>query len=755
MIKKIKEEDVFKRFQKIKLLGAGNSSEIYKVLEINTKKEYALKIIDYKKISMDYLIRCIEREIKMVNECKFENIVEIYEVMKTSDSYYFVLELCDIDLEKYLKENPEKRNIDFIRNQFIGLNKALKILYQKKVMHRDIKPSNIFLKFENDKCITKLGDLGISRHYDDLDSSLQDDEFDADISGNMGTPLYMAPEMIKEGVYNYKIDLYSLGVTLYYLIFDSYPYYGKTEYQLLQDILSNKQLNLTGLESLDNLIRELLKENPDERISFEDYFNHKFFKEKDEVVKNFKIKNENTQNDNEKNIKIEDDINKISNIAQSFIDIMNIPNGKINQKETKVKMANIIYYDENINKHIKSIHSDSDIFERKTPGTFILCSHLLSLNFVMDEIKKKNTKYDHRIIFNLIVTGSQCEKVMEFLIKNKYEQFFQNVCVFCLKVKNYIHLSKKYKKIKGIYNIKSDVIKFIEDVSSEETKEFPSIKILTYNDYKDKYYERHEKISEFYGDLTLESYIKASKELNDFIEQNEKNDLKKDKDVLIKGFKTFDLSKDLETLDKLIIQEYTKNTIYGDMNQWLRSLNTDIYEKIAYYTARLMYSLNNYGFKTNNFCEEEKILYRGVKTNYINLLSFERLKGKIIILSSFISSSENEDIAIERSGRKNSREIFRFSKKFSVIYKIINHVVPNSISCGINIQNESQFKREKEILFQPFSFYYVKNVNFDYENYLADIELETIVKKEILEEKIRIGKKVIYDEKENLVRIDE
>ena len=498
MIKKIKEEDVFKRFQKIKLLDSGNSSKIYKVLEINTKKEYVLKIIDYKKKYMDYLICCIKREIKIVNECKCENIVEIYEVMETSDSFILVLELCDIDLEKYLKENPEKRNIDFIRNQFIGLNKALKILYQKKVMHRDIKPSNIFLKFENDKCITKLGDLGISRHYDDLDSSLHDnDEFVLNLSHDMGTPFFMAPEILKDGDYNYKIDLYSLGVTLYYLIFDSYPYYGKTEYQLLQDILSNKQLKLTGLESLDNLIRELLKANPDERISFEDYFNHKFFKEKDEVVKNFKIKNENTQNDNEKNIKIEDDINKISNIAQSFIDIMNVPNGKINQKETKVKMANIIYYDENINKHIKSIHSDSDKFERKTPGTFILCSHLLSLNFVMDEIKKKNTKYDHRIIFNLIVTGSQCEKVMEFLIKNKYEQFFQNVCIYCMKDYKYTHLSKKYNKIKGVYTKPSEIIKFIEDVSSEETKEFPFTKILTYNDYKDKYYKRHEKISEF------------------------------------------------------------------------------------------------------------------------------------------------------------------------------------------------------------------------------------------------------------------
>ena len=94
-------------------------------------------------------------------------------------------------------------------------------------------------------------------------------------------------------------------------------------------------------------------------------------------------------------------------------------------------------------------------------------------------------------------------------------------------------------------------------------------------------------------------------------------------------------------------------------------------------------------------------------------------------------------------------------KNFLLNYTIINHVIPNSIPCGINVQKVSEHKKEKEILFQPFSFYYVKNVNFDYKNYLADIELETIVKKEILEEKIRIGKKVIYDENANLVRIDE
>ena len=417
-------------------------------------------------------------------------------------------------------------------------------------------------------------------------------------------------------------------------------------------------------------------------------------------------------------------------------------------------MANIIYYDENIDKYIKSIHNDSDLFERKTPGTFILCTNILSLDFVMKEIRKKNMKYDSRIVFNLIVTGSKCEKVMDFLIEKKYEQFFKNVCIYCMKIEKYINLTKKYNKIKGVYNTQKQIIKFIENVLSDETKEFPFTKIITYYDYKDKYYERHEKISEFYGNLTLETYNKAKKELNTFINEKDENELKIKKEILKDSFKTFDLSKDLEILDKLVIKEYTKNTFYGDLNNLLRILDNDIYEKIAYYTSRLMYSLNNYGFKSNNFYKEEKILYRGTKINYINILSYERLKGKIIILSSFTSSSENYEIAFKFSGRDKSKEIFQNSQKFSVIYKIINHIIPNSILCGINIQNESVYP-EKEILFQPFSFYYVKNVKFDYENYLADIELETIVKKEILEEKIRIGKKVIYDKKNNLVRINE
>ena len=173
---------------------------------------------------------------------------------------------------------------------------------------------------------------------------------------------------------------------------------------------------------------------------------------------------------------------------------------------------------------------------------------------------------------------------------------------------------------------------------------------------------------------------------------------------------------------------------------------------VSYYTTRLMYALNSYAIKSNNFYKEKKILYRGAKETYINLLPLERLKGKIILFSAFTSISENKEIAIEFSSRDKIKEIYEAKKLFSVVYIIKDSVKENCVPCGINIQSIAEYE-EKEILFQPFSFYYVEDVKFNYKNYYVDVYLETISKKEIFEEKIKNGKKVIYDEKANLMVI--
>ena len=105
---------------------------------------------------------------------------------------------------------------------------------------------------------------------------------------------------------------------------------------------------------------------------------------------------------------------------------MNFPNGSAGGE---LKFNNVIYYDENIN-YKKNIYNDIDIFERNTPGAFILCTDENSFNMVKEEILKK-IKKDSRITFNLITTGKAFEKIMELISKNKD---FEN----CIKMFVYI-----------------------------------------------------------------------------------------------------------------------------------------------------------------------------------------------------------------------------------------------------------------------------------------------------------------------------
>ena len=156
--------------------------------------------------------------------------------------------------------------------------------------------------------------------------------------------------------------------------------------------------------------------------------------------------------------------------------------------------------------------------------------------------------------------------------------------------------------------------------------------------------------------------------------------------------------------------------------------------------------------KKNCFYKETKTLYRGSKETYINLLPYERLKGKIILFSAFTSISESKKIALGFSSRDKIEKIYKDSKRFSVLYIIKNYVKKNCAPCGIDIQSVSDYE-EEEILFQPFSFYLVEDVKFDYKKYCVDIYLKTVSKKEIFEEKIRKGQKVVYDEKEDIMVI--
>ena len=762
MLKQYNEE-----FKEIVFEEESNNNKIFSAFNAINQRKCILKVIDKEKLKLgdySFLKKQIKREEEITSSCNSEYTVNLYKKLENTDYIIFELEYFEDSIYKYIRETgPLGRDLNLFKYIVQQLANALKILYQRGIMHRDIKPQNIFYRTENDNIKVKLGDFSCSILIKD------------NTSDPIGTFIYSSPEIISEVDYNEKSDLWSLGITLFEIFF-GYPPYGpnptaNTIKNIVLDDKNNFIIEKTNIPTLDILFKRLLVINPDYRMTYDEFFNYVFnqdFMKENAIYLNnnqmYKKIYEDILKEPPVDFKLEEPeglnvelikekcVNKILSFAQGehLPDIMNFPNGKIEGEEI---YNNIIYYDENI-EFSKSINKDSDYFERCTPGAFILCTNLESLRLVRAEILKEVEK-DERIAFNLITTGSSCIKIMEFLKEDKkFESCINNVCIYCFNIKKYIPLKYQYNQIHDdIYNQSEQVVNFIRMFSAKEIKPFPLTKFIAYNDYIKKYKNRHFKISTFYGDLTLESYQKYIQEMNSLIEKkSESKELIRNQNIVFEGFLSFDIEKDVKALDILIINEYTKNTFYGDLNKLLMN-KMEFYETVAYFTARLMYGLNKYAKEFDMYSKEIRQFYRGTKMSYCSILPYIRAKGKIIILSSFTSTTESIDKAKIFAGREKSNKLYRNKLKFSVLFYIKNNYNINWVSSGVNIQDISAAKKEKEHLFLPFSFYYLRDVQINTNNYTADIYLETIGKKEILEEEIKKGKEVEYNQNENIIQI--
>jgi surface protein len=216
-----------------------------------------------------------------------ENSVEYYKHFETENEFVIVMELCDGNLLDLIKLKNEF-TLNDIYELLCQLNNTFKIMKEKRIAHRDLKLTNILVKFENEektKCTFKITDYGVSKEFLRLSNRF---------SSKVGTVNFMAPEVLSEEKYNYECDLWSLGVIIYTLNFKNYPYMGVNEFALINQIknLGKKILKSSEDKNFDNLIRGLLTSIPNERLTWEQYFNHPFFGNKPFSQQKQKIKNE-------------------------------------------------------------------------------------------------------------------------------------------------------------------------------------------------------------------------------------------------------------------------------------------------------------------------------------------------------------------------------------------------------------------------------------------------------------------------------
>lgn len=248
-------------------IGSGSFAVVWKSKHRQLGTEFAIKEIDKKHLNEN-----LRKEISILRTITHPNIIRLYEAIETDERIYLVLEYCEGgDLGEYIHRHGRVSE-DIARHFMKQLAAGLQVLREKNLVHRDLKPQNLLLSGREVTPLLKIGDFGFARYL--TPQGLADTL--------CGSPLYMAPEIIQNQKYDAKADLWSVGAICYQLVIGKPPFDGNSQLQLFQNILRSTALQFPegALQVLHpdyvEFCRSLLRRNPVERLTFEEFFHHKF-----------------------------------------------------------------------------------------------------------------------------------------------------------------------------------------------------------------------------------------------------------------------------------------------------------------------------------------------------------------------------------------------------------------------------------------------------------------------------------------------
>ena len=408
---------------------------------------------------------------------------------------------------------------------------------------------------------------------------------------------------------------------------------------------------------------------------------------------------------------------------------------------------NVIYYDENINFNKDEILKDSSLFEKECNGTFMLINDVKSFLLIISEFIR-NKSYPK---FHLICTGSKFENLIQNLKQIKdIHKIIVSAVIYTMNVDKYAYLKQKYGIIKGIFVKPEQIKEYIKKNKSLNNIKYKISNLIAYDDYNKYYINFHKAISSQYGKLYQQSsYLTALNILQEYLSSDKNNKMNpNDLKVFLSYLEVFSYGpRDY----KKIIKEYTNESFYKLFNKWLNETDPLAINKIAFFISGLQLSLNIYGMKEQKGFNYKSEIYRGTLFNYSLILKYLKNIGNIIAFPSFLSTSLDLEIAKKFAHYDESKENRNYL--FSTIYVISVNPRNDWIAQGFDINGISCFKNEKEILFQPFCFFKLINVKINTDNYLCNIYLELIGKKEIWEQNMRPDSSVAYIPEENFIEL--
>ncbi len=256
------------KYQVVKKLGEGATSEVYLCHDPFANRDVAIKVVFSDSLVDDENRKLFKKlfitEASLAGKLDHPHIVQIFDAVVDEGLSYVVMEYVDGGtLEPHC--NPDALlPMDKIVQIIFKCTRALDFANRAGVIHRDIKPANILLHGETD---IKISDFG---------SALVSTSKSTQVSG-IGSPAYMSPQQIKEHPLTLQTDIYSLGVVMYQLLTGQLPFQASNNFSMMYQITNVEPQPPSSLRpdvppAMDRIVRKAMEKELEQRYQDWDVF---------------------------------------------------------------------------------------------------------------------------------------------------------------------------------------------------------------------------------------------------------------------------------------------------------------------------------------------------------------------------------------------------------------------------------------------------------------------------------------------------